>query len=191
MRWFFWNVWAQEPSLTFPSSIQQRLDKEIQRDFDGVIHVERDRKILFSYAKGETLSGGVLGEESFLPLSSLSNHIVSLALIDQLSVAGESLDAPLQNFFSRLSDTALSKDGVFCTVRDLLSHRCGLPSFVPGQRDDEGAFFSSLNRFRLRTKPGVEHRYSFAGDDLSMTLLSDFLVVRGQDSFSLLYKDYA
>jgi hypothetical protein len=187
---FFWNAWAQVPNFTFPSSLEQRLEKDLQQDFVGVVHVVQDRTVLFSFSKGKTLSGGVLGEDSFLPLSSLSSHIVSLALVEQLSLAGESIDDPVQTFFPRLSDTALSKDGVFCTVRSLLNHRCGLPSFIPGQQEGEEAFFSSLNRFRLREKPGAQHRYSFAGDDLAMMLLSRFLRENGQETFSLLQKEY-
>lgn len=160
-----------ETSLLFPENVQKILQSTVQEDFVGIIHLVQNDSVLFSFAKGETVSGGLINTHSFLPITSLTSHLVSLGIIDALEKENISLDTPIQRFFSSLSDTSLSKEGQFCTVRRLLSHRCGIPTVVPGQQEDEDVFFSALNHVRIKEKPGTTHRYSLAGDELSMMLL--------------------
>ena len=166
-------LWAQEITLGLSVERKQRIEASLSEDFVGVISVIEGKKSLFRYTKGDTISGTLLGVDSWMPVSSLTNHVISVAIIEELSRQKISIDVPIQQFFSRLSDGALSKGDQYCTVRHLLSHRCGLPSFIPGQQEeDPTTFFTSLNRLKVRDSPGTVHRYSYSGENLMVMLLS-------------------
>ena len=173
MFWILSLLWAQESTLGLSNGVKQRLEANLSDDFVGVVSVVQGTQTVFQFSKGESVSGSVLGMDSWMPVSSLTNHIVSVAILEELGRQKISVDVPIQQFFSRLSDGAISKNEQYCTVRHLLSHRCGLPSFIPGQQEeDPSTFFSSLNRLKVRDIPGSVHRYSYAGEKLIMMLFS-------------------
>ena len=59
-------VWAQTEPPSFSSSLQKKLETSLSHDFVGVVYVLQGQKSLYTYSKGETLDGGVLGADSFV-----------------------------------------------------------------------------------------------------------------------------
>ena len=137
MFWILSLLWAQESTLGLSIGVKQRLEANLSDNFVGVVSVVQGTQTVFQFSKGESVSGSLLGMDSWMPVSSLTNHIVSVAILEELGRQKISVDVPIQQFFSRLSDGAISKNEQYCTIRRLLSHRCGLPSFIPGQQEED------------------------------------------------------
>jgi len=181
MWWIASALWAQDTR-----DFSQVLNADFQREFVGIVQIRQNNTLIYQYAKGNTIADTAIDATSLLPVSSLISHTVSLMILNDLKSVKGSKEDRLQQYLPRLNKDALGKDGVFCSVAHLLSHRCGLPTFVPGQQADIGTFFSALNRIRLKDKPGQNHRFSYAGDALAFELLKSFHV---EDPYQVLQRE--
>ena len=71
-------LWAQEIPLGLSAGSKQRIETSLSEDFVGLISVVQGENNLFRFTKGKTQSGSLLGMDSWTPVSSLTNHIVSV-----------------------------------------------------------------------------------------------------------------
>ena len=80
MFWLTSLVWAQEPL-----DLSRVLDSDFQREFVGVLQIRHKEKLVYQYAKGDTVTGTTIDAQSLLPVSSLTSHMIDLVLGKQSS----------------------------------------------------------------------------------------------------------
>ena len=95
--------------------------------FTGVVQVLEGDRVVHQVAAGQQLDGSPIDENSLFWIASITKHLASVAVLREVEQGRVDLDREVAAYFEELPDGAWSLEGEPCTVRRILSHRCGLP----------------------------------------------------------------
>jgi CubicO group peptidase (beta-lactamase class C family) len=141
-------------------------------DFSGSFRLERGDELLASGSRGTSGQGPITEDTSFW-IGSLSKQFAAVAALRLAEQQQLDLKAPLSRYFPELARDALTKEGVPCSVEQVLSHTCGLPRdlgfdplYTARMLSDPARaqrLFSQVDAAPLAFVPGTEFLYSNAG----------------------------
>lgn len=167
---------AAQPAADFSPLLD---DPALDSRFLGTVRITRGEEVLLELSRGLERGGDPASQATTYWLGSISKHFASVALLSLLEESAIPLDRPVASLIEEWPDDALRRDGVDCTIEQLLSHQCGLPrdAGMPGadlhrNPQAEATFLERLRGSRLAFTPGSSFRYSNAGFDLAGVLVS-------------------
>lgn len=182
---------------TMPDSaaVQALLDERLRENGVGVavgLIDESGRRVIASGRAGGARERALDGDTIF-QIGSLTKPLTTLLLADMVLRGEVSLDDPIQRYLP--ARVTMRQRGRPMTLRDLATHRSGLPSMpdnfdLAGEPDPYEAYtaeqlFDYLHRFEPTRAPGETYRYS----NLGVALLGCLLARRAGADYETLLRE--
>lgn len=163
--------------------LKSSLDKAVQGAVDryrgqnnpiGIsIGVLRDGKpISYNYGATDSRTGAVPTSQTIYEIGSITKTMTGILIGRAILDSKLSLDDDIRKFLPGAYPN-LEFEGTPIRIRDLVTHRSGLPANPPGIPDDAGApayasyshekLLADLGKVKLTRKPGAEFSYSNMG----------------------------
>jgi D-alanyl-D-alanine carboxypeptidase len=151
--------------IFFPGTIQEEVDKSIERGFDGtIVYINQSGTSSFYCAGWKNRENQVPADpHSLFKIASISKLYIAAATTKLIATQSLSLDNTLTKLLPDLAEGIEYSDQI--TLRMLLQHRSGIPDFIDAYPWDN-PFMDNSEAYALVMglptdfKPGKKYKYS-------------------------------
>ncbi len=151
--------------ILFPGTIQEEVDKAVDRGFDGIIvYVNQSGTSSFYSAGWKNRENQVPADpHSLFKIASISKLYIAAATTKLIADQSLSLDNTLTKLLPDLAEEIAYSDQI--TLRMLLQHRSGIPDFIDAYPwdspfEDNSETYTLVMGQPADFKPGKKHKYS-------------------------------